>query len=290
VKKDKTPPLLKVVRWIFPKLEVIAPFLAHRYFIKIFFTPLKYQVPEKEKEMQAKADLFIVSAGGRKIQCYSWGKGPVILLLHGWAGRATQFRKFIEVLKDAGYRVVGFDGPAHGKSEGKKTSIIEFEETLRRIYEETGVPEAIIAHSFGGSAVLYSAMKGLSVKKLINIASPTIGDEIINTYLRAVNGSSKTGDFFKAWMKTTHGKSFDEFTSLHFVQHMKQEIDLLLVHDENDKEVSLQHALELKKVYPGAELLITKGLGHTRILKDENVIRNCVTFIHTGRLNEQLAS
>jgi esterase/lipase len=290
LKKDKTPPLLKVVRWIFPKLEVIAPFLAHQYFIKIFFTPLNYQVPEKEKEMQAKADLFTVNAGGKKIQCYSWGRGPVILLLHGWAGRATQFRKFIEVLKDTGYRVVGFDGPAHGKSEGKKTNIVEFEETLKRIYEEVGIPEAIIAHSFGGSAVLYSAMEGLPVKKLINIASPTIGDEIIKTYLRAINGSASTGEFFKAWMKATYGKNFDEFTSLYFVQHIVQEMELLLVHDENDKEVSLNHALELKKVYPAAQLFVTKGLGHTRILKDESVIRNCVTFIRTGRLNEQLAS
>jgi pimeloyl-ACP methyl ester carboxylesterase len=287
LKKDKTPPLLKIVRWVFPKLETIAPFLAHRYFIKIFFTPLKYQVSEKEKEIQGKADLFSVTAGNKKIQCYSWGKGPVILLIHGWAGRATQFRKFIEVLKDSGYRVVGFDGPAHGKSEGKKTNIPEFEDALKEIYKTVGIPEAVIAHSFGGAAILFAAMNGLTVQKLINIASPTIGDEIINTYLRAVNGSPKTGEFFKRWMKSAYGKSFDEFTSLHFVNHIKQEIKLLLVHDEDDKEVSLIHAHELKKIYPGAQLLVTAGLGHTRILKDETVIRNCVTFVQTGRLKEQ---
>jgi pimeloyl-ACP methyl ester carboxylesterase len=284
VKKDKTPPLLKVVRWIFPKLEAIAPFLAHQYFIKIFFTPLNYQIPEKEKEIQAKSEQFTITAASGKIQCYSWGKGPVVLLLHGWAGRPTQFRKFIEVLSDEGFRVVGFDGPAHGNSEGKKTNILEFEEVLRKIYETVGTPQAIIAHSFGGSAVLFSAMKGLPVKKLINIASPTIGDEIINTYLRAINGSAKTGTFFKKWMITRFGKPFDQFTSLYFVKHLKQEIELLLVHDENDKEVFLSHALELKKAYPSTQLLITKGLGHTRILKDETVIRNCVTFIQSGRL------
>lgn len=285
MKKDKTPTLLKIVRWVFPKLEAIAPFLAHRYFVKIFFTPLKYQVPEKEKEILAKASLFTVTAAGLRIQCYSWGSGPVILLLHGWAGRASQFRKFIEGFTGTGYRVVGFDGPAHGRSEGKKTNILEFEETLRKVYEEVGVPEGIIAHSFGGAAVLFAAMKGLRVKKLINVASPTIGDEIINTYLRAVNGSPETGRFFKNWMKARFGKTFDEFTSLHFVQHLEQEIGLLLVHDENDKEVFLDHALQLKKVYPKAELFVTKGLGHTRILKDEAVIRKCVTFIGAQRLN-----
>jgi pimeloyl-ACP methyl ester carboxylesterase len=290
LKKDKTPALLKIVRWIFPKVEAVAPFLAHQYFIRIFFTPLRYEVPEKEKWIEKKAKKFTIRASGKKIQCYRWGKGPIVLVAHGWAGRATQFRKIIEGLTTEGYCVVGFDGPAHGQSEGSKTHIIEFEEVFRKIYETVGEPVAVIAHSFGGGAVLYAAMQGLSVRKLINIASPTIGDEIINTYLRAVRGSSKTGDFFKTYIQKTYHKSFDEFTSLHFIQHLKQETDILLVHDEDDKEVILQHPLELKKRYPQAKLYITKGLGHTRILKDEGVIKTCVTFIRGQRLNDGMTS
>jgi pimeloyl-ACP methyl ester carboxylesterase len=266
-------------------VEKVLPFLAHQYFIKVFFTPLNYGVPEKEKEWEDQAEKFNVVAAGKKIQCYSWGKGPVILVAHGWAGRATQFRKFIPVLKKEGYRVVGFDGPAHGKSEGTKTNIIEFEEALKNIYAVVGDPVAIMAHSFGGGAILYAASNGLPVKKLINIASPTIGDEIINTYLRAINGSKSTGDFFKSYMIKKYGKAFDEYTSLHLIRKVKQEIELLLVHDEDDKEVTIDHPKELKKVYPKANLYFTKGLGHTRILKDEAVIRTCVTFIKTGRLD-----
>jgi esterase/lipase len=287
LEKDKTPALLKFVRWVFPKLEIVAPSLAHRYFIKIFFTPLKYKIPEKDQEMARTAEKFEVAARRKKIQCYSWGNvnDPVVLLVHGWAGRATQFRKFIPAFNKAGYRVVGFDGPAHGNSEGKETSILEFEEALQNIYKAIGEPVAIIAHSFGGGAVLFAAMNGLPVKKLINIASPTIGDEIINTYLRTIHGTSKTGEFFKGFMQKEFGKSFDEFTSLHFIKNLKQEISLLLVHDEDDKEVTLKHATEFLKAYPKAELYQTKGLGHTRILKDESVISKCVTFISGSRLS-----
>jgi esterase/lipase len=287
VKKDKTPLLLKTVRWLFPKLERMAPFLAHRFFITVFFTPLGYRIPEKEKQIAAEAEKFTVRAAGKRIQCYSWGKGPVVLLVHGWAGRATQFRKFIDPLTRAGYRVVGMDGPAHGSSEGTGTNIIEFEDALKQVYGIIGEPVAILAHSFGGGAVLFAATRGLRVKKLINIASPTIGDEIINTYLRAINGSAKTGLFFKSYIQKRYGKNFDEYTSLYFIGKVQQEIDLLLVHDENDTEVSVAHALELKKRYPAAKLYITKGLGHTRILKDEAVIGDCVTFIQTGRLRNQ---
>lgn len=272
------------MQWIFPKLEVIAPFVARRYFVHIFFTPLNYRVPEKEKETEKKARSFTVSVNRKKVQCYEWGSGPVVLVVHGWAGRATQFRKFIEVLTKRGYQVVGFDGPAHGRSEGRSTDIFAFNEALKKIFAAKGTPVAIIAHSFGGAAVLYAAMNGLPVSALINIASPTIGDEIINTYLRAIGGSPETGDYFKSYVKKKSGKSFDEFTSLHFIAHLKSEIRLLLVHDEDDQEVRLAHALELLRRYPAAELFQTKGLGHTRVLKDEAVINKCVTFIEEIRL------
>lgn len=278
-KKDKTPLPLKIVRWLYPKVERVFPILAHRYFLRLFFTPLHYGVPEKEKKAESFAEKFTLEVAGKRIQCYSWGKGKPVLLVHGWAGRATQFRRFIKPLNAAGYKVVGFDGPAHGNSSGKRTSIFEFEETLKAIYKKIGVPEAIIAHSFGGSAALFAAMNGLPIKKLINIASPTIGDEIIHTYLKAINGSMATKNFFKKQMMKEYGKPFDEFTAMYFIRHLPEPVNLLLIHDQNDKEVGLIHAETLAKVFPAARLIKTKGLGHTRILKDNDVIQQSVTFI-----------
>jgi hypothetical protein len=121
--------------------------------------------------------------------------------------------------------------------------------------------------------------KGLPVKKLINIASPTIGDEIIDTYLRAINGSWKSGNYFKQYMVRTFGKTFDEFSSLHFIRHLPNPLKLLLVYDEDDKEVFIRHAEELIKIYPSAKLIRTQGLGHTRILKDDAVIETCFRFV-----------
>ncbi|HYF70175.1 MAG TPA: alpha/beta hydrolase [Ohtaekwangia sp.] len=272
--------MLKVVRSVFPVLERIAPFLAHRYFIKIFNTPLRYPTPEKERKAETFAKKFNIITAGKNVQCYAWGEtGPYVLFIHGWAGRTTQFRRFIKPLMAAGFRVVGFDGPAHGNSEGRKTSIVEFEEALEKIFSIQGHPHAVIAHSFGGVAALFSVMQGLPIKKLVNIASPTIADEVIRTYLSAVQGSYKTGEFFKSYVLKTEGKPFEEYSSLYFVKHLPAPIDLLLVHDENDKEVDIKNAEALLAVYPNANLIRTTKLGHTRILRDDAVIRRCVTFI-----------
>ncbi|MCD9015337.1 alpha/beta hydrolase [Parachryseolinea silvisoli] len=282
-KKDKTPALLKFVRWAYPRVEKIAPGLAHRYFVRLFFQPVRYPLPEKEKKAESFAQPFSFEAAHKRIQAYAWGpaNSPYVLLVHGWSGRATQFRRFVKPLLAKGYCVIGFDGPAHGRSQGSKTHIVEFEETLQKIVALKGVPDTVIAHSFGGGAVLMAAMHGLPIKKLINISSPTIGDEIINTYLRAIQGSPATGTFFKEYVLRAYGKPFDEFTALHFIRHLPTPLSLMLVHDANDREVSLAHAEALIREYPSAKLLRTEGLGHTRILKDNEVIHACETFITT---------
>jgi pimeloyl-ACP methyl ester carboxylesterase len=283
-KKDNTPIVLKFVRWMFPKLEKVAPPLAHRYFLKVFFTPLHFKPTDKELRAETFANKFSFNAAGQTIQGYEWGdqQWPYVLVVHGWAGRATQFRRFIKPMMNSGIRVLGFDGPAHGRSTGKKTELAEFEKTIREIYKLKGEPVGILAHSFGGVAVLHAAVNGLPLKKLVNIASPAIGDEVIKTFLKAVNGSWSTGESFKAHIIKRYGKSFDEFSSLHFVRNLPSPFPILLVHDENDKEVDIKHSDALMKAYPQANLIRTKKLGHTRILKDDEVIRRCVTFIRDG--------
>jgi pimeloyl-ACP methyl ester carboxylesterase len=282
-KKNPIPFALRAMAWIYPRLERIAPSLAHRLFTRLFFSPVRYRLPEKEAKAETYATLFSLTIPNYTIQGYRWGDSPnYVLLVHGWAGRSTQFRRFIKPLIAAGYSVIGFDGPAHGKSTGSKTTLIEFKEVFEQLFNMFGIPDTIIAHSFGGGALLYAAMQGLPVKRLINIASPSIGDDIIDTYLQALNGSQKTKSYFKEYIVRTYQKPFDAFTSSHFINHLPQPFPILLVHDEDDKEVPVRQAYALRDIDPSIQLYITKGLGHTRILRDNDVIDTCVTFIKAG--------
>jgi len=174
--------------------------------------------------------------------------------------------------------VIAIDGPAHGKSDGSKTEIMEFASVIERVYlQEKAV--AIIAHSFGGVASLYAMANGLQNKVQINIASPTIGEEIIKSFLKALKASENIGRLFRDFIIKQTGKRFEEFSALEIVKRIPHEFDLLLVYDEDDEEVTMEHAHAIKKVYPQANLFQTKGLGHNRILKEDKVINRCVTFI-----------
>jgi pimeloyl-ACP methyl ester carboxylesterase len=280
VKKTvKTPLALRVIPAVFPWLERLAPFLANRFFRYLFFTPISYPIPDKERKAEKFSENFVLSVGDMKIQCYRWGESKkTILVVHGWAGRATQFRRFVKPVLAEGYQVVGFDGPAHGKSSGWSTNLNEFLQVIQELRKQFDI-QAIIAHSFGGVASLYAIAEGLPVKTLVTIASPTIADEIVNTYLRAIGASAKTGEAFKKYILGKYGKPFEAYSSLAFIRQVPENLELLLAYDTDDIEVSMKHPQELMKVFPKARLLQTSGLGHTRILRDNSLIREVVTFI-----------
>ena len=52
--------------------------------------------------------------------------------------------------------------------------------------------------------------------------------------------------------------------------------NLLLVHDENDRDVPIAHARLMKELYPEAQTIFTDGLGHTRILRNDMVINRII--------------
>ena len=55
-----------------------------------------------------------------------WGEsGPVALMLHGWAGRPTQFASLVPPLLAAGRQVIALDAPGHGESPGQTGTLME---------------------------------------------------------------------------------------------------------------------------------------------------------------------
>lgn len=280
-KTFKEPLLLRFTRWVFPKLEKISPRLAVRLFTQLFFTPLHFGFPVKEKAWVKKARKSHILVQEKKIRVYEWGdpKHPSILFIHGWAGRGTQFRKFFEPFIQAGFRILTFDGPAHGKSEGRRTSVLEFEEVVRGLWLRGDPPEGVIAHSFGGTVSLYAAFKGLPITKLIMIGTPVVGDLVIKGFLKAVNGSEKTAEEFKKHLFNKYGREFKEFSAEYLLTRLPEPLELLIIHDVDDRESPIRHAEEAMRLYPSARLIRTKGLGHNRILRDQSVIESSLAFM-----------
>ncbi|UCF02802.1 MAG: hypothetical protein JSV14_03890, partial [Deltaproteobacteria bacterium] len=70
---------------------------------KVFFTPSSYKTTPVEKQYLEKGESFQLSVHDKTVQCWKWGRGPSILLAHGWNGRGIQLHHFIEPLMQRGY-------------------------------------------------------------------------------------------------------------------------------------------------------------------------------------------
>ena len=281
--KVKLPLALRIIQWSYPKIEAIAPSIAHRWFVNLFFSPIRFPIPSHEMDIIQKADRFSVSFDHKTAECYSWGQGPVVLFVHGWAGRASQFKSFFVPFTEAGYRVIAFDAPAHGLTKGSKTSIFDFKNSIMEIEKKAGRIEAIVSHSLGGGASLFALSEGLKVKRFISISTPTLAEEIFIEFASRVNASTKSLDYLKVKIHKIFKRPFEHFMADHFVSLLPQPIHWMIIHDEQDKEASIRNSERLIEIYPSATLIKTSGLGHVRVLRDEKVIEECLKFIQNQK-------
>lgn len=275
---------MKAIGWGYPKLEKIAPELAYKWAARMFFKPVKFKAPPHEMLERASALRFKLKYKGNKLQGYSWGKGPVVILQHGWSGRALQFRKFIPRLTEAGFRVVALDGPAHGNSGGRMTNLVELAEAIQLLTAEFGEIEAVIGHSLGGAAALLAMEYGLRPKKLVTISTPSLPEDIKANFAKQLGANPKVGDYLDHYVIKRVGKPFAHYGAVHVAQRVPVKIPTLVVHDHDDRDVGFNHAQALRKVLPHAEKLDTRGLGHRRILKDKNTIEAVVSFLQSSNL------
>jgi pimeloyl-ACP methyl ester carboxylesterase len=276
-KKIKVPFILKLLPWIFPKLEKAIPFLVYKFAVKLFYTPIRYKIPLSEKEFVKTGNPFLIEVNEKKIRGFTWGTGNTIVGVHGWSGRGAMLRKFVEPLTSGGFRIVLFDGPAHGSSEGFSTDPLEFEEVMLKIETKFNPVVGYITHSFGGTAALFSFSRELKPKPIVLIAVPAIGEEVVQAFAARINLSRRVTKKIEEFTLQRYGKSFYEISAINTARAIGF-TPALVVHDKNDEDVPVEHGEKLMDALANGTLLRTAGLGHNRILRDPSVVAHVVEF------------
>jgi pimeloyl-ACP methyl ester carboxylesterase len=134
---------------------------------------------------------------------YEYGKSDKkVLLVHGWSGRGTQLFKIADALLKEGYSTISFDAPAHGKSPGNSSIMLEFIASIFELEKQFGPFEIAIGHSLGGMAVLNAAKLGFHTDKIVVIGSGDIVQDIIDDFIKKLQLkpaiSIKLRDYFEA--------------------------------------------------------------------------------------------
>jgi pimeloyl-ACP methyl ester carboxylesterase len=160
------------VRTAIRALALLSPKLAGRWVYSLWFQPQRFPEPKQEQVWRASATPVAILHRGQPLAAESWGAGPTVLLVHGWNGRGAQLGAFAPALVKAGYRVVTFDTPAHGRSPGNATNLPEISEAIQEIAQACGPVHAVIGHSFGVACTLFAVQQGLQLNRIAAISPP----------------------------------------------------------------------------------------------------------------------
>lgn len=281
--KKKYPFYLLFVKWSFAVLGRLFPEQAARQAYKLFATPRLRAVHKTSDELLETARIFEVLYGKIMLKCYEWGHGDrTVLLVHGWESRGTAMRSFVPGLLKQGFRVVAFDGPAHGSSGGKMTNLPDFAGAVLAVIRQIGPVHAIIAHSFGGSTSVHTLAhldNSLTLEKLVLVAVPASTRKVISNFTQLVNLPPPTvAAFHRLIHRKAHGLPFKELDVEHALDRAHVG-EILVVHDKHDPLVPFDSAEAIFKHYDHVNLLITNGLGHFQLMKHPKVVDAVVEFV-----------
>lgn len=246
-----------------------------------FFSPSQYEVKPRDSEIVAKGTNYRIPFDGGELAVTTWGEtGPAVLLVHGWGGARAQMTGFVDSLLAVGYRVVAFDQPAHGESDGKMTNILEIAPTMDLIVEQEGIFEAVVAHSFGTLITSFALVNRdfPPPSRLVYLGSFNRLLDSLPRFQVLAGLPDPVMDGLRDMIYANFGK--DVLDAI-WNEKMTQEINIptLMFHDKADNVTPVEDSRAIERAWKRARLIETEGLGHRGALQSVDVHRQIVDFL-----------
>jgi pimeloyl-ACP methyl ester carboxylesterase len=249
---------------------------------RFFLTPRRTRMTPEEAAFLTNGRAESLESSVGRLATWQWGEGETVLLVHGWGSRAARYRTIAPALVAAGYRVVAFDGPGHGASAGRRSSLPEtaraIEAVARREYNRRGAwPRALVAHSFGCAAAILAQANGVPFKHNVLLAPASDFDAHMARVATALSISS---DVTRAMIWRVERRLNFSWAGVRIeraVERIHSRIQIF--HDPADAEVPFSDALLLHKHASDSQLIALNNLGHKRLLHDQFVIQRIIRFL-----------
>lgn len=272
------PLVLRGMRLLFSRVGPVLPGLLGRWAYRLWFRTRRFPESAAARRAGDHALQGTLQVNGTPVAVYTWGQGPVVLFVHGWSGRGSQAAALVEPLAAAGYRVVSVDAPGHGNTPGDRTTLFECAAVLQAIAGAYGPVYAAVTHSFGGMVLAYALRQGMPVERVVMLSQPADLDFLLDSFARLLAMPTAV----RAELRRKLERRFDEGLAqrISTVENVGSlSVPGLIVHDENDASIPWQQGQRVAAAWKGSQFVKTRGLGHSRILRDPDTIRAVVDFI-----------
>ena len=278
--------ILPTLRAIAFAAQAVAPGWLARTAARRFITPPQHAHTISELLALKKAHHRQIESPMGRLAVWQFGERwrPAVVFSHGWGGRGAQFREFVPALVDAGFQVWLFDHIGHGLSEGREAPITDIAKGITSIVkaaEDEGISVAgLIGHSLGAAGIgiaLGNEPRKHQHVRVVQIAPPGSLIRYSRIFARRLGLPERVRAAIQWRIEQKIGRSWQEFELPGAVAQLKSKT--LVIHDEKDKEVSIEDGLAVARAWPDARFKRTEGLGHQKILRDQLVVAAAVDFL-----------
>jgi pimeloyl-ACP methyl ester carboxylesterase len=187
---------------------------------------------------------------------------------------------FVDALLFAGYRVVAYDQPAHGESDGRLTNLLEIAPSMDLIAKQEGPFDAIIAHSFGTIVTSYALAKRNfpPPSKLVYFGAFNRLMDALPRFQVIAQLPDEIMDGLREMINSRFGKDvLDAIVNDALVPQI--DIPALMFHDKSDNVTPVEDSRAIARAWKDVHYIETNGLGHRGALQSKEIHEQVVQFL-----------
>ena len=279
--KFKEKVAIRYIRTKFRILSSVSKKKAAEKAFELFRTPMrrnKKQPPPiftQARKLQFKMDNVTVRG-------WQWNQdgNKTALILHGFESSVVNFDRYIRPLLRKDYQVLAFDAPAHGRSGGKIITAPLYKEMIKKVHQDFGPIDSFLAHSFGGLAVCLALeeMDHDMNTRLVLIAPATETTTAIGSFFQFLRLDGMVREEFEKIIIRAGKFPSSWYSIRRAMQNIRARV--LWFHDEDDETTPLSDVYRVREEnYSNIQFVISSGLGHRRIYRDNKVTKAILDFL-----------
>jgi len=203
-----------------------------------------------------------------------------VLIVHGFESASRVFGNYVAALLKKGYEVVAFDAPGHGLSGGKRLFVSDYVQVLSAVEQNYGPFHSWLGHSLGGLALALSLEDtSLDGECRLVLIAPTPGmEQAFGEWARELRLPAQFGHEVDEYVREISGHPLAWYSLRRVIGSLTMPI--LYVQDEGDSVVPPEEARLIQgDRHANIRFLLTTGLGHKKVYKDQDVLEQIVEFL-----------
>ena len=246
-------------------------------------TPADFDLPFSEH--------LIPSISDKKL--FAWlltaeNSKETLIILHGWGSNSEWMLPVAKPFYHAGINVLLIDSRNHGNSDADSfSSLPRFAEDIDKAIDWLKLNHialadkiAILGHSVGGGAALFSASKRDDIQAIISISAFAHPKWMMQRFLKKAYLPAFIIPIILRYIEWVIGHSFASIAPIKTVCDITKPI--LLVHGKDDTTVPIEDAHAIIKNCPKSHLQIIEvdGAGHNSVDKVEQHSEELIDFLY----------